>query len=134
MINNEIGRRIRHIREALNLKQKEFAAALEISAPALSELETGKNKPGFDFLVRIVKRFEVNLYYVIFGEGEMFSDPITSFLKSDSDYGVNINDIREFLHYFKRSKSIQYSVMNFFTELKLRNKDLIELDIEKKEG
>ena len=51
------GYRIRKIRQHLRLKQKEFARALGISSPSLSEIENDKYKPGHNFLSHIVKEF-----------------------------------------------------------------------------
>lgn len=127
---HEVGNRIRHVRESLNLNQKDFAEKLEMSAPMLSEIENGKKKPGIDFIVKLAKKFDVNLYYILFGEGEMVTDPITSYLKSTDDYGVNIKDIREFLYYFRRSRMVQFSVMHCFTQLMLGSKELVKKEIE----
>jgi transcriptional regulator with XRE-family HTH domain len=68
--NTEIGARIKQTRKALNLKQKDFARELNISVSSLSEIETGKYKAGIEFLIILSKKFNVNLYFVLFGEGE----------------------------------------------------------------
>jgi transcriptional regulator with XRE-family HTH domain len=73
--------RLKAIRHALDLSQKEFAGHIKISAPSYSEIETGKYKPKFDVIQKIGKAFNVNLYYLVYGEGEMFIDPSHPFFK-----------------------------------------------------
>ena len=61
-----IASRIRAVREALNLTQKQLAQRLNISGPTLSEFENGKLPPNFDFIFNIYREFNVNLYYLFF--------------------------------------------------------------------
>jgi transcriptional regulator with XRE-family HTH domain len=46
--------RLKLTREALNLRQKEFAAGLNISATSYSEIESGKYKPNYEFLYNVL--------------------------------------------------------------------------------
>ncbi len=124
------GERIREIRKELNLKQKEFAEKLNISVPSLSEIETGKYRPGFDFLVNISKELNVNLYYVLFGEGNMFIDPVTSSYTHVGNYAVNVDDVRDFLYNFERSPILQYFIMDQYKTRMQTGKDIIMRDIE----
>ncbi len=39
-----VGTRVKQIREALNIKGKDFAPRLKISGPSLSEIEIGENR------------------------------------------------------------------------------------------
>lgn len=47
----ELGKRIRKVRNNLKLNQKEFGDNLNISDTSLSEIENGKHKPSYDFLL-----------------------------------------------------------------------------------
>jgi hypothetical protein len=53
----------------------------------------------------------VNLYYVLFGEGGMFEDPLVSAIRQVEAFAKNIGDVREFLYYFKRSSIVQYFIL-----------------------
>ena len=106
--------RLKAVRKSLRLKQKEFAERLKISGPALSEIESGKYKPGHDFFIKIAKEFEVNLYYLLFGEGDMFLDPMASYIRRVNTFAVNTPDVREFFHYFERSSLLQYLILAHF--------------------
>ena len=127
---NNAGDRIRQIRLELKLKQEEFGEKLNISGPSLSEIETGKYKPGFEFLVKLHKVFNVNLYYVFFGQGTMFEDPIISSIRQIEKYAKNIEDIREFLYYLKHSAILQYAILNLYKKLMISDKDLIMKEVE----
>ncbi|MCK4766648.1 MAG: helix-turn-helix transcriptional regulator [Candidatus Aminicenantes bacterium] len=129
MINkSEVGSRIREIRKALNQIQKDFAKVLGISGPALSDIETGKNWPGLEILGKMVKKYNIDIYYVLFGEGEMFIDPLVSSSRGLRDIGVKDADVREFLGYFGKSRIVQFAVMQKFRELLFEKKDLIEAE------
>jgi transcriptional regulator with XRE-family HTH domain len=127
------GDRIKKIRKELNLKQKDFAARLNMSSPSLSEIETGKYKPGYDFLISISKEFNVNLYYVLFGEGDMFIDPILSSYRHVKNFAVNIEDVHDFLYYFERSSILQYFILNQFKTKMVMEKKPILKEIEEYE-
>ena len=128
------GERIRQIRKNLNLKQKEFAEKLKVSGPSLSEIESGKFKPGYDLLVNLAKEFNVNLYYVLFGEGDMFIDPVVSSYNRARKYAVNVDDIRDFLYHFERSPLLQYFIMSQYQSKMMAEKDIIVKQIEESES
>ncbi|MCP4230071.1 MAG: helix-turn-helix transcriptional regulator, partial [bacterium] len=99
--------RLRLVRQTLTMTQKEFAARLKISGPALSEIENGKYKPGFDFIVNISREFNVNLYYLLFAEGDMFLDPTRAYTNRMEKFAMNIPEVRRFFNYFERSPFVQ---------------------------
>ncbi|MCP5050425.1 MAG: helix-turn-helix transcriptional regulator, partial [bacterium] len=71
--NMAIARRLKDIREALKMKQVDFAKRLGVSPAGLSEMEKGRYKPNIDVAMILVAEFNVNLYYLVMGEGGMFS-------------------------------------------------------------
>lgn len=128
----EVGQRIKQIREALKLKQKDFAEKINMSGPSLSELETGKYKPGFDILVNLSKLFNVNLYFILFGQGEMFIDPLLSPYNRLREYAVNIDDVRDFFYHFEHSSILQYYILNTYKSRMMTDKEPITREIEEK--
>ena len=108
-----LGNRIKQIRKTLRLRQVDFAKQLNMSGPSLSELETGKYKPGFDCLMALASTFKVNLYYVFFGEGEMFFEGVQP-SASSSTLAVDNEPIRKFFWYFERSTIIRYHMLSVF--------------------
>jgi transcriptional regulator with XRE-family HTH domain len=97
----EIGKRIKNIRTALNLTQKTFAEKFNISKSSLSELENGKHKPGLDMVVSIAKEYDVNLYYLLMGEGEMFISPEILSITRIKEYALNPEHVQDFFTTFK---------------------------------
>jgi len=95
--------RLKKIREALKLRQKEIAQRLNISSPSYSELESGKYKPNFELISNLSREFNVNLYYLIFGEGDMFLGPVQLFSRKLGKNVVNKVQIERFLHYLAHS-------------------------------
>lgn len=129
--NEEFGQRLKNIRKSLHLKQRDFASDLNISVTNLSDIETGKSKPGHDFFVRICETHKVNLYYLLFGEGEMFKkEGDTSPVDSLADETAS-EDMREFLTYFFNSKLVQYQVLGYFRKFFNEEEEAISKDVEK---
>lgn len=81
-----IGERLKKIRSILNLQQKEFSEKVGISQGFLSELESNKKAPSYTLLIAISHVFNVNLNWLLTGEGEMFIDkPIAQPVTEDID-------------------------------------------------
>ncbi len=126
---NELALRLKKIRLALSLKQKEIAKALNISASTYSEVEGGNYNPNFDLIENIVLKYNVNLYYLLFGEGEMFLDAVQSFRARNPKYAVNKEEIDRFMWYLERSPMVQFMVLGYFRTILTREKDTIQKDI-----
>lgn len=125
-----VGSRVKKIRKELNIKGKDFAPRLKISGPSLSEIEKGKYYPNFEFMANISREFNVNLYYLIFGEGDMFIDPgkqtalgLLEELVSSSSH------IRKFLYYFERSDIIRFFILSQFKHKLMLDREMIEKEI-----
>jgi transcriptional regulator with XRE-family HTH domain len=126
-----IAGRLKIIRHALKLKQWEFAEKIEIPAPTYSELETGKYKPNCDFLEKISRNCHVNLYYLLFGEGEMFGGHCDNCdIKLPGEILVRKEVIRNFLWYFERSPIVQLLVLGQFQSILKNEKNAIAREIE----
>jgi transcriptional regulator with XRE-family HTH domain len=125
-----VGFRIKQIRKALNLKGKDFAPRIKISGPSLSEMEKGKYYPNFEFMVNIAREFNVNLYYLIFGEGEMFIDP-----EKGTDFSIledlvnSSGSIRKFLYYFERSEILRFFILSQFKHKLMLDKEMMDKEI-----
>lgn len=62
------GKRIKDIRNGLNMSQEEFALSLNITRQYLSLLEIGKRSASIDLLVDISIKYDVSLDYLILGK------------------------------------------------------------------
>lgn len=64
--------RIKAIREALKLSQREFGEKLGVSRDVISNLEYGRVQPKELFLQHVCQQYGVNRYWLETGQGEMF--------------------------------------------------------------
>ena len=130
-LNIGFGQRLKAIRKGLELKQRDFAHQLNISVTTLSDIETGKSKPGHDFFVRICDTFAVNLYFLLMGEGEMFRNNSPDASLNSMVDEILSDDVREFLQFFFNSKLVQYQVLGYFRKFFNEEEEAIKKDIEK---
>ncbi len=123
------GDRVREIRQELDMNQKDFSGKLGISSPALSEIENDKYKPGHDFIYNMAREFKVNLYYLIFGRGEMFIGIEDGLKKGATDFAAKNEEVEKFLWYFERSPIVQYFILGQFRRFIQKEKEDVERDI-----
>ena len=65
--------RIRKLMENEKMSSSQFADEIDLQRSSLSHVLSGRNKPSLDFVMKIKQRFkEVNLGWLIFGNGDMF--------------------------------------------------------------
>ena len=130
----EIGKRIKQIRKALNQTQEDFGKSIGMSKASLSEVETGKYKAGIELLEKLVKKYNVNLHFVITGEGDMFIPPTASSYARAVKFAVNLEDVRDFLYHFERSSILQYFILNQYKTRMMAEGDFIKSEIKEKES
>jgi transcriptional regulator with XRE-family HTH domain len=70
----KLGDRLKQVRLAKDLTQQAFAESLDTSASYISDIEAGKTAPGSKFLTTFLRKFNINLNWLLTGEGEMFLD------------------------------------------------------------
>ncbi len=75
----ELHERIDQLVRHLPYSQKDLAEIIGVSLSRISNIKKGANKPNSDLIINILNKFrEVNPYWLLLGEGEMF-------LKSSGD-------------------------------------------------
>ena len=82
---NDFRVRLKEIRKALKMTQDEFSAQLEVSKPTYVRYELGEMMPKVQFLSLLIKKFHINLNWLLSGKGERFlgeSQPDISFINS----------------------------------------------------
>jgi transcriptional regulator with XRE-family HTH domain len=121
--------RLKNIREALDLRQHQIAVKLNISAPSYSEIEAGKYQPKYEFLYNLVKEFHVNLYYLMYGEGEMFFDPGNPFYKPQVNAIPKDKETQDFLWYFEHSSIVRLMTLASFKKIMQKENEYIRDEI-----
>ena len=80
-----LGDRLKAIRQAKNLTLQELAAIIGSSHGYLSQVERNQKKPGSEILLSLKQHLNVNINWLLTGEGEMF-------IKNNEDIGP-VDDI-----------------------------------------
>jgi transcriptional regulator with XRE-family HTH domain len=99
---------------------------LDFTPAFLLEVEKGRNKPGFDFFYRLAERFNVNLHFLLFGEGSCFMDDTYPLLINGKKMG---EEEKEFLLMFLNSKFFRFRALSLKQELFLTYKNIIDRDM-----
>lgn len=125
----EFGQRVKAIRKTLGLSQKDFAESLGISGTFISEVESGKYKPCYDFFYNIMNHFNVNLHYLLTGQGEMFiRDMKPAEIEIEEPFS-SITKTEDLLWYMTRSPMFKYSLFGFASRYLYENRTFVELEI-----
>ena len=67
--------RILQLLTAENISQTEFARKIGVSGPNVTHIITGRNKPSYDFILRIASAYPtLNLEWLLFGQGKMYKE------------------------------------------------------------
>ena len=69
-----MNKRLKMIRKALHMTQKDFAKKIGITNSGISKLEKGQNQITDQMAKAICRAYNVNYDWLINGEGEMFSN------------------------------------------------------------
>ena len=76
--------RIKIILNHYQLSPSGFADGLGVPRSSISHLLSGRNKPSLDFVMKLVRKYpEVNLYWLLHGEGTFPADPALPLAGSD---------------------------------------------------
>ena len=70
---DQIDKRLRLLLENEGLTSSQFAKIVGYRPSSISHILSGRNKPGFDFIQEILKKFDkINPEWLILGRGEMY--------------------------------------------------------------
>jgi transcriptional regulator with XRE-family HTH domain len=123
-INNlETGKRIRELRKKHKIKITELSRKTGISKAMISEIETGKHKPSPNLMFALIKLFNVNVNWLLTGEGDIYQKKGETAKKSVTE--DEFNDLYyDMLWHLENTPVVRYSVMGFFSEYMHKYKKL----------
>jgi len=106
---DSIGKRLRAIRESLNLKQEELANILNSNQKSISRYEKNLTNISSDMVVKLVNNFKVNSNWLLTGQGEMFlaenqNVEVVKKIKGDNN-NVAINQSNGDMNYINSNNS-----------------------------
>lgn len=65
--------RLQQFLAAENISQSQFADSIQVARASVSHILAGRNKPGYDFLERMARRYpNLSLEWMISGRGKMY--------------------------------------------------------------
>jgi transcriptional regulator with XRE-family HTH domain len=105
---------------AIHLSSSRFAEEIGIQPSGVSHILSGRNNPGYDFIVKILRKYpDLNPDWLLLGEGEMFRNKAqTTDLFDDTN---QIDNISENVTNVKSENPVSY----------LKSKDVISHDLKK---
>jgi len=127
IMSNEVGSRLKEIRQRLKMTQAQWGEKLGISGSAVAKHENGITFPTVKMLNILSSQYNVSMDYLLCGRGTLFYEDKDN---SNSNRLKNMveGDIElEELFSLVCSKSwVRHAVLSFFQRFKLENRELIE--------
>lgn len=68
------GKRIKQLRQEMNLSQEQLAEKLNVSQNMIAKIECGLRRPSADFLIELTEFFETSIHYIVLGTSEEATD------------------------------------------------------------
>jgi len=66
-----IGGRLRKFRKSKDMVLVEFCRVIRVSQSSISDLENDKSKPSADTLISLIENTDINIYWLLTGQGKM---------------------------------------------------------------
>ncbi len=99
------GERVKQLRTALDLTLEKFGERVGVGKAAISKLEKNENRLSDQMIKSICREFNVNYDWLVYGEGEMFSElPKTILDELCRAYDLDETDRKLIQEYIKMSK------------------------------
>ena len=99
------GERVKQLRTALDLTLEKFGERVGVGKAAISKLEKNENRLSDQMIKSICREFNVNYDWLVYGEGEMFSElPKTILDELCRVYDLDEIDRKLIQEYIKMSK------------------------------
>ncbi|MGE5340296.1 MAG: helix-turn-helix domain-containing protein [Candidatus Omnitrophota bacterium] len=125
LLRKDIGLRMKKIRKTLGYTQDEMVSHFDIGRANYSRIEKGEIFPGVTIMNTLKVEFGVSLDWLVSNIGEMFQqEPVDD--KNDMDFGEYSEEIMDLLLLMEKITVLKHSILSFYIEYKIKNKELIE--------
>jgi len=81
----EIGKRLRLIRERMGITQADVGEKLGIQSQHVSKYERGETVPTWENLIKLTELYDVNINWLLTGKGSMFLSPVNYSIPTDKN-------------------------------------------------
>ena len=129
-----LGNRLIELRVKLGLKQNAFAKELGVSGSYLSDIELGKTRPSFDFLLSCYSRYKMNLTWLLVGDGPMFLERESGKKLCEYDFGDQSEFMHNMMGIMDKSKFCRNVLAAGLLRAYYENETTIKRDLEKESG
>lgn len=128
-IKQQIGSRLRLIRDSLGYTQEQIVTYFDIGRANYSRMEKGEISPGPTVLSTLKSEFNVSLDWLVTGIGDMFNR--SSQGKPEKlDFGPDAQEVWDLLEHMIKLPMVKHAILGFFSEYKIKNKRILETDID----
>ncbi len=121
----QYGKRLKQIREHLDLSVDQLSEASGVSRSYIAEFERGVKFPNSKFLKHLSGQHNVSIDYIFNGWGSRLL-PNPEEYEMYYKFGKFEEEIREVLYYMIHEPHALYALLGFFTEYKLKHLPNIE--------
>ena len=91
---NNLGFRLKQIRTNKHLTQTEFGIALGVTKQAIANIECSHSNPSIEFLSKLIENFDVNVNWLITGNGVTFNSlPDNKISSYDEEFTIKVKEI-----------------------------------------
>lgn len=124
----EIGNRLKDLREHLKFSRQEFALRLGIAMNGYSKNEMGMNLPGMPTLKRLAKDFNISMDWLFFNRGNMFfQEKLPEVTKVEEKKIPPLEetepDVRELFEFMRKDPLLRHEVLVYFYRYKKGNQE-----------
>ncbi len=125
------GKRIKELRHALRISQREMARNVKLSPSYISDIEAGKVRAGHEFFHKVSTLYNANLYFLIHGTGEMFKDAEDNkYSLGERKIGEPIESLNQLMWYCQNSLIVRHTVIGYASRFIMENRSTIKTEID----
>jgi transcriptional regulator with XRE-family HTH domain len=125
------GHRLKQTRQELKMLQKDFALRLGVPGNFLKELENGKTSPGFELLRKLYTTYNINLHYLIDGEGEAFMKDDLSTPPQTDEQKTEKDLTKSLMYYLEVAPKVRNFLLAQFSEYLEKHDEQVEKEVKK---
>ena len=90
----------------------------------ISQMENGIKRASLKYLFALWSEFNVNLNWIITGQGTMFTPDI----ELNLDFGKEDNElVKEMIFYLFHANIVKHDLLRYFIDYKRKNKDVLKV-------
>lgn len=130
----DIGKRLRLIRERIGITQAELGEKLGIQFQHVSKYERGETVPTWENLTKLIELYDVNINWLLAGKGTMFLSPGSYSIHGEDDLHAvrdleSDSQIEEIIRELKKDfdlKALIYDYIKSYRKLRVTTSKLQE--------